>query len=275
MGLLDKLDRRYGRFGVPNITIGVIVCQVVVYFCMLAQRAVPDDSPLEQRLALIPLLVLHGEVWRLATFLIVPPMSNPICVGFFWYLFYLMGSALELHWGTFRYNVYLLLGYGLAIGAAFLIPQVPANNGFVQASVFLAFAFLFPDFELCLFFLVPVKIKWLALLTWIGIFLTVAFADWASRVLALASVGSFLVFFGREILERAHAGRRRMAVQVAQLTRKEPAYYHRCKVCGITDRTHPKMEFRYCSKCDGAQGYCSEHLRNHEHVTTGNPAARA
>jgi hypothetical protein len=272
MSFLDKLDRRWGRFAVPNVTVGLIVAQVVVYFCLLAQRGDPDASPLGERLVLVPALVLQGEVWRLASFLIVPPMSNPICMGFFWYLFYLMGTALELHWGTFRYDVYLLLGYGLAVGAAFLIPQMPANNGFVQASVFLAFAFLFPDFELCLFFLLPVKIKWLALLTWIGIFLTVVFGAWETRALALASVGNFLVFFGWDILARVRAGRRRMAVQAAQLTRKEPAFYHRCTVCGITDRTNPQMEFRYCSKCDGTHGYCTEHLRNHEHVTAAEHA---
>ncbi len=272
MSLLDKLDRRFGRFAVPNVTVGLIACQVVVYFCLLARPGVPDASPLEERLELIPARVLQGEVWRLATFLIVPPVRNPVFALFFWYLFYLMGTALEQHWGTFRYNVYLLLGYALAVASAFLVPQLPANNGFVQASVFLAFAFLFPDFELLLFFLLPVKIKWLALLTWIGIFLTAVFGDWSARALALASVGNFLVFFGRDIVERVRTGRRRMARQVAQMTRKEPEFYHRCKVCGITDRTHPQMEFRYCSKCDGTHGYCTEHLRNHEHVKAAESA---
>lgn len=272
MSVLDKLDRHCGRFAIPNITLAVIACQIVVYLFLMARQGSPEPNPLEERLELVPSLVLQGEVWRLATFLIVPPMSNPICMGFFWYLFYLMGTALESHWGTFRYDFYLLLGYLLAVGAAFALPQVSANNGFVQASVFLAFAYLFPDFELCLFFLLPVKIKWLALLTWIGICWTLIFGAWELRALALASVGNFLLFFGWEILERARTGRRRMAWQAAQLTRKEPAFYHRCKVCGITDRTHPQMEFRYCSKCEGTVGYCTEHLRNHEHVTAAEPA---
>jgi len=118
-----------------------------------------------------------------------------------------------------------------------------------------------------------VKIKWLALLTWIGYFLTVAFGDWFSRLLVLASVANFLLFFGKDIVERVRLGRRRMATQAARLAVKERPFFHRCTVCGITDRTNPAMEFRYCSKCAGARGYCTEHLRNHEHILTEDPAA--
>ncbi len=80
---------------------------------------------------------------------------------FFWYLFYLMGTALERSWGTFRYNVFLLIGYVDTVGVAFIVPDVPANNAFLQGSVFLAFAYLFPDFVMYIFFILPVKIKWL------------------------------------------------------------------------------------------------------------------
>jgi hypothetical protein len=213
-------------------------------------------------------------VWRLASFLFTPPCANPVFAFFFWYMFYLMGTALEAHWGAFRYNLFLLLGWLATVGVSFITPEVPASPGFLQGSVFLAFAFLFPDFVLYLFFILPVKIKWLALLTWIGYFLTVVFGDWSSRLLVLASVINFLLFFGERIYARMRFGHRRMLQQAGRVATQDKPF-HRCTVCGITDRTHPDMEFRYCSKCDGQHGYCREHIRNHEHVVADQSSSSA
>jgi hypothetical protein len=276
MSLLDTLDRKFGRYGVPNVTVGLIACQVVTYLLSFAP-APAGAEPVVARLMLIPDRVAAGEYWRLATFLIMPPSTNLLFAFFFWYLFYLMGTALEHQWGTFRYNVYLLIGYVAAVaaslGLSFLLGgDIPATNAFLEGSVFLAFAYLFPDFEMYIFFLLPVKIKWLALLTWIGFFFVLLFGEPLTRVLVVASVCNFLLFFGKDIWHRARAGRRRMAHQAARLAVKEPAYYHRCVVCGITDRTHPQMDFRYCSKCAGARCYCAGHLRDHEHVAAAEPA---
>jgi hypothetical protein len=183
-----------------------------------------------------------------------------------------MGTALERTWGTFRFNAYLLLGYAATVAAAFILPAGAASNGYLQGSVFLAFAHLFPEFELYIFFILRVKIKWLALLTWIAYGIILLVGDWMSRLMVLASVCNFLVFFAQDLLERVRTGRRRMAIQAAQLAAREPAYYHRCTVCGITDRTNPTMEFRYCSKCAGNHGYCADHLRDHAHVPAAEPA---
>ncbi len=265
MSLLDKLERRLGFLAVPNVTLGLIVCQAFAYFLTLTPRDVDGENPLV-RLFLIPNLVLAGEVWRLVTFLVVPPFTNVIFALFFWYVFYLMGTALEHYWGVFRYNVYLLIGYAATVAVSFLAPGVPASNGYLQASVFLAFAFLYPEFEMRLFFLIPVQIKWLALLAWIGYGWILLFGSWIDRLLVAASICNFLLFFGWEIFGLMRAGRRRMALRAAEFATAERTHFHRCTVCGITDRTHPTMEFRYCSKCQGACGYCTEHLTRHEHV---------
>jgi hypothetical protein len=273
MSLLDKLQRRFGRFAVPHLTIGLIACQAMVFAAALATSKPGahglDDNRLEERLVLIPNQVLAGEVWRLASFVIVPPFGNIVGLLFGWYLFYLMGTALENYWGTFRYNVYLIIGYLATVGVSFLVPDQTASNAYLMGSVFLAFAFLNPDFELYIMFLVPVKIKWLALLTWIGYAWTMIVGDWMARVLVVASICNFLLFFAGDIVQRIRSGQRRMARQAAQFGVKPPPYFHRCVVCGITDRTHPQMDFRYCSKCNGSHGYCQEHLRNHEHVSAG------
>jgi hypothetical protein len=239
-----------------------------VFVATLATAKPNGDETLEQRLQLIPDRVMEGEVWRLATFVMMPPFGNIICLLFGWYLFYLMGSALEGYWGAFRYNVYLLIGYVATVAVSFLVPDQPSSNAYLMGSVFLAFAFLNPDFELYVMFLFPVKIKWLALLTWIGYAWAVIFGGWLGRLLVLASVCNFLLFFAGDIVQRIRSGQRRMARQAAQFGVKPPPFYHRCVVCGITDRTHPQMDFRYCSQCNGTHAYCQDHLRNHEHVVT-------
>jgi hypothetical protein len=268
MSLLSKLEQRLGRFAIPHLTLGLIICQVVVWSYTMSQRQPDEAAEVAPRLLLIPEKVLEGEVWRLATFVALPPTMNLIFALFAWYLFYLMGTALEQHWGTFRYNVFLLVGYVATVGVSFLTPDQPASAAFWQGSVFLAFAYLYPDFVIYLFFILPVKIKWFALVTWLGYGAVMAFGEWNTRFIVGASVCNFLLFFGKDILQRMGAGRRHMASQAARFAaeRRRPEYYHRCTVCGITDRSHPQMDFRYCSKCADGYCYCAEHLRNHDHV---------
>lgn len=259
--MLDRLERRFGRYAVPHLTIALICIQVIVYVISFANQSLVD------LLVLKPSLVLQGEWWRLLTFLAVPPITNPIFAFFFWYLFYLMGEALEGYWDTFRYNLYLLIGYFATVGISFLVPDALSSNAFLQGSVFLAFAFLFPDFQLYLFFILPVKIKWLALLTWIYYLYQLILGEWISRLLVFASILNFVIFFGRDILYRIRSGRRQMEFQSKSWTKqddKEP--FHRCTVCGITDLTHPDMDFRYCMECKGSRGYCTEHIFQHPHV---------
>ncbi len=267
MSLLDKLDRRFGHLAMRNVTLGLIVAQVLVYAISQAQH--DGEQLLTESISLIPEKVLAGEVWRLATFLIMPPFTNVLFAFFFWYFFFLMGNALENFWGAFRYNVYLFIGYVATLAAAFVEPALPSSNNFLELSVFLAFAFLNPDFELYLFFIIPVKIKWFALLTWICFFVAVVFGAWLTKALVVASVANFLIFFGKDILQMIRTGRRRMASQAVEFGKsQEPAYHHRCLTCGVTDRVDPKCEFRYCSKCAGNCCYCMEHLRDHVHVGT-------
>ncbi|HYW80633.1 MAG TPA: hypothetical protein VE890_13700 [Thermoguttaceae bacterium] len=260
MKLLDRLDRRFGRFAVPNLTAALIAAQVIVY--VLGQGG---NAGIVARIALIPSRVLEGEAWRLVSFVAQPPGFNLFFAFFFWYLFYLMGTTLEHTWGVFRYNVFLLIGYVATVAVSFITPEMPASVAFLQGSVFLAFAWLYPDFQLMLMFILPVKIKWLALLAWIGYFMTIGFGDLHEQLIATAAVANFLLFFGSDILLRMRSGRRRMAYQADRIKRAQDPN-HRCAICGITDKSNPTMLFRYCSKCTGGLCYCADHLKDHEHV---------
>lgn len=259
MGFLNRLERVFGRFAIPNISLYLIAGQVSVLTLALFGR--PEILNL---IALLPVAVLEGQIWRVVSFLFVPPVSlvnfgafDAMFLAFAWYMFYMMGSALEQHWGAFRYNFFLFVGWLLTITVAFLFPGSYATNLFLAGSVFLAFAFLNPDFELLLFFILPVKIKWLALLQWILYGYAFLKGPWPVRLAVLASIGNFLLFFAGEILQRMKTGRRRMEYQAKQAaTRDNDEPRHRCVVCGKTDRTHPMEEFRYS---DDDRCYCSEH----------------
>lgn len=265
MALLDKLEKKFRGYGIPNLTLDLVIGQLLVYILSLSGR-VPSDF-----FYLIPAKVLEGEVWRLLTFMFMPPLTHPLFLFFALYLFFLMGSSLENYWGTFRYNIFLLIGYVATVAASFLTPHYPATNIFLGGSVFLAFATLNPNFELALFFILPVKIKWLALLTWIGYFFQIAFGNWTTRLLVLASICNYLIFFGRDIILAIRARRWRMERTAREFARQNDPI-HRCTTCGISDKDDPNMTFRYCTKCDGTPCYCQEHIKNHEHITSQNNA---
>jgi hypothetical protein len=257
MNLLGNLEKKMRQYALHNVTLYLILGQALFFVFRLSGRF------LLERILLIPDLVLAGEWWRLITFLFVPPMTNPLFAFFAWYMFYLMGSALEEHWGAFRYNVFLLVGYLVTVVVTFFFPYSAATNIFIAGSVFLAFAFLYPDFQLYIFFIIPVKIKWLALLTWIGYAYEMLFGSWHTRLLVFASISNFLLFFGKDILWRVRTGKRIMAAQAKEFSGKREAF-HTCASCGITDLSHPSMEFRYCPECGGL-GYCKDHIFGHEH----------
>jgi hypothetical protein len=280
MSLLSRLESKFGRYAVPNLTMALIAGQVIVY--VLQHIDLPGAVPLVSKIALVPDKVLEGQWWRVITYLFDPPKTNPIFAFFAWYIFYLMGVTLESTWGLFRYNVYLAIGYFASLAFAFLcwfatgVPGQAATNAFLYGSVFLAFARLYPDFELQLMFILPVKIKWLALLTWIGYGWTLVAADsWLTRVMVLAAVLNYLLFFGRDIVRDMRQGHRGMQFRARAIQGRAPQLpmrmIHQCRVCGITSETSPKTQFRYCSKCNGEFSYCPEHLHNHEHTATTVP----
>ena len=264
MRLLDRLERRYGRYAVPNLTLIIVMGQSLAYIVSLS------EPRLLERMILIPQLVLKGEYWRLGSFAFVPPTPHPLFFFFAMLIFHMMGTALEQTWGTFRYNVFLLVGYIATVGVAFVYPEVPATNSFIGTAVFLAFASLYPDHVFYLFFILPVRVRWLALLTWILLIYTIIVGDMPIRLFVLAGIANYLLFFGRDILMRTRSRGRQMQ-QRANAVAEASRHRHECTVCGVTEKTGPSLEFRYCSKCEGAPCYCENHIHDHEHL--GNASA--
>jgi hypothetical protein len=262
MKLLDRLDRIVRPIAIPNVTQLLIAGQVVMLIADLADR----NANLMDRTPLVWEAVLNGEVWRLLTFLFVPFSPSPIWLFFACYIFYLFGLSLQAIWGYVRYNAFLWLGVLLTVAAAAFTRDQPVTGHFLYMTVFLAFATYNPDFELRLFFVLPVKVKYLAYLQVAFYLMALISGPMMVRVMVLASVGNYLVFFAPMLFQRVKNTQRKIQWESKQYKPSEQPR-HVCATCGINSNTHPKMDFRYCSRCDGEKAYCEDHLRNHPHVT--------
>ncbi|QDT05981.1 hypothetical protein K227x_43880 [Rubripirellula lacrimiformis] len=259
MNLLDRIDRIVRPIAIPNLTALLVGCQFVFWIFSLV------DPTMVGRGQLVWDAVLAGEVWRLATFLLIAPTSSPIFAIFYFYLLYMMGTALEQQWGIVRYCSFIYIGVFLTIAAAAVAHDQVATGLFLYGTIFLAFATYNPNFEFLLFFVLPVKIKYLA---WLQIFvylLTFVAASLGGKLMVVASVSNYLIFFGRELLGKGTNARRRMSHKKKEKAQtKTPR--HVCHTCGIDSNTNPEADFRYCSQCDGHYAYCQDHLRDHKHV---------
>ncbi len=257
MKLLDKLERRLSWLGIPNLVLVLIVGQIAAWGLSLS-----DPKIINVMVFSLP-HILAGEVWRIVSFLLIPPRVGLIFLIFAWYIFYLMGSALETQWGETKFTLYVLVGILSTVAASFLSilffgVNMPTDNTFLSLSVLLAFAFLFPNFELNLFLVLPVKVKWLGWLSGAGIAWSFITGSAPVKLYALASVFNFFLFFGSDIIEifKSRERRKKHQAKMAKIDaelKSEP--FHVCTVCGATDVSHPDRDFRYrkdgaiCSVC--------------------------
>ncbi len=261
MNWLDRIERKFGRWAIPNLMYYIIGLNALIYIMRLVD---PTDS-VTRLLALDPFLVLQGQVWRLVTFIFIPPYTSPLFIIFTLYFYYLVGVSLEQEWGSFRFNLYYGVGMLATITAAFIAGG--ATGIYLNLSLFLAFAYLFPNFEIMLFMILPLKVKYLAIFNWIWIGYTVLTGPLAAKLLAVAAVVNFLVFFGKDLITHSkqrkgvHDRRKHFLDEI----RDTPAI-HRCAVCGITEKVDPRMDFAYCKICGTEDEYCREHIHNHPHV---------
>ena len=270
MSFLKRLEARLRRWAIPNVTGIIIAGQVLLYFArMIFAGQNPGVDPLA-KIYLIPSKVMGGEIWRLISFPFVPPSAMLLFAFFGWYIFYLFGTFLENQWGTVRYNIFLGIGCLASIAASFIAFAQGTNqvvdNYFLYGTVFLAFARLNPNFVINAFLILPIQIKWLALLMWLGYGYGFLKGDWMARMLIVASVLNYLLFFGREHWRELKQGHRRRSFQ-AKTKAATKKFDHECLVCGLNSSDSPRTLFRYCSKCSGPCCYCPEHIQNHEHVT--------
>jgi len=255
MDLISTLEKRFGGWAIPNLTLYLIAIQLVGVALLRGGYSTYED------LILVGGLVQVGQWTRLLSFMMIPKTLSPIWLFISFYVFYLIGSSLEREWGTFRFNLYILLGYLFTIAAAFIAPSAYIYNTYFLGGVFLAFATLFPNVEFRLFFILPVKVKWLGWLT-VGVYiLTLVSANVGSRLCVVATFANYALFFGRNFANNVKSAHRRKAFE-ADRTEVAAQPLHICAKCGATDKSDDTLHFRYCSTC--GKCFCKEHIADHE-----------
>lgn len=257
MDLISKLERRFGSWAIPNLSLYLIAIQLIGVALLMGGYSAYED------LVLVGGLVQVGQWPRLLSFMMIPRTLSPIWLFFSFYIFYLIGSSLEREWGTFRFNLYILLGYLFTVAAAFIAPSAQIFNTYFLGGVFLAFSTLFPNMEFRLFFILPVKVKWLGWLTVVLYTMNLFSADTGSRLCVVAAFANYLLFFGKDFLNAVKAGQRRKAY-VAERAAVEAQPFHVCAECGVSDKSDGTLHFRYCSTC--GKCFCEEHISNHDHA---------
>lgn len=250
MKFLDALEKRFGHLAVPNVIMVLIVAQLVITAFIMIGR-IEFES-----LLLVPKAVLAGEWWRLFSFLIAPPhvattAFQALFLAFFWYILWMMSNALESEWGVFRFNLYLLCGIFFTVLGAFLGQFISSqalifvSPRFLYLSIFFAFATLNPNIEFLLFFVLPVKVKWIAWV--IGGFTALAFLfapTLGDRVAIIAPLLNYFLFFRKPLLQSVEAQKRRKQF-AAEREKAAGEALHTCSLCGVTDRSDPDRDFRY------------------------------
>ena len=280
MRFIDKLERKFGNRGIENLTIYIIVSYVLGYALMYINPGALS------MLSLNVSEILHGQIWRLVTWIIYPPSTSSalwfvIAILFFYYP---ISASLERTWGSFRFTVYILSGMIFTVISAFILYFITGGvldaylNGsqfstyYISLSIFLAYALTYPDMKVLLYFVIPIKMKWLAILDVVLLAVDAVQGGLIIRIVIIASLLNFIIFFFCNRNLRGHSPKqaaRRKKFQ-KQISRPQNQYAggakHRCAVCGRTELDDPTLEFRYCSKCNGNYEYCQEHLFTHEHV---------
>ena len=267
MKFFQKMERKFGRYAIHNLMYYIIV----LYLVGLGIAWLMPGFYVAY-LSLDPAMILRGQIWRIFTFIIYPPTTDPFFAIFVFLLYYSLGRSLERVWGAFRFNVYILMGIVFHVAAALILylvfgSRVLLTTTYLNASVFFAYAASFPNDTFFIYFVLPVKAKWLAAFE--GFFYVLMFftGGMGTRVEILMSLANFLIFFFmtrnyQRVNPREIKRRRDFQVQMRPVSRAR----HRCAVCGRTDEDSPGMEFRYCSKCEGDYEYCMDHLYTHKHI---------
>lgn len=284
MKFIDKLERKFGRFGIPNLTIYMIVCYVIGYALMIVNPGILNWLSLE------PAYILRGQVWRLVTWVLYPPSTSgvlwfAIAVLFFYYP---IGTSLERTIGTFKYTLYILSGVIFTILGAFILYFLLGGNVlvgnvfstyYISLSTFLAYAMCYPDMQVLLMFIIPVKMKWMAIFYVVIVVYEmiqyVMAGAWYLVIPFVASLLNFIIFYfgtkdfsryNPKEIHRRNEFRRAMEPQGRMKSGSGSVTKHKCAICGRTELDDPNLEFRFCSRCNGNYEYCQDHLFTHTHV---------
>ena len=232
-------------------------------------------------------LILRGQIWRLFTYPLTYRIDNLLLMAVSLFCYYSIGRAIETIWGTLRFNLFYFSGVILMDVYCMLFGGY-ASVTYLNLSLFLSYATLFPDAQFLMFFIIPVKAWIFALVDLAIVIMDLIVYPFPYNLFSVISLANYFLFFGKDVLNVVPLSWR---IKLSRLFKKQPAapkrpkviqfdaaayqaakeaqkaaYTHRCTVCGRTDVSNPELEFRYCSRCKGYYCYCEDHISNHSHI---------
>lgn len=281
MNFLNKMERKFGRYAIHDLTKYMIGCYVIGF--VLQTLGSMFQIPIHAYLILSPYHILHGQIWRIVSWLLIPPPTSLLFAVIMLMFYYSLGTTLERTWGAFRYNVYIIGGILFTVIGAFILYLVYGQNEalslaygsafstyYINLSIFLAFALNYGEMQVLFMMIIPIKIKYLAYLDVAYLLYDMIRGGWGVRTVIIASLLNFIIYFlmtrnyRRISPQEIH---RKQQFQRAVHPKKVPGVTkHKCAVCGRTEEDGDELEFRFCSKCNGNYEYCQNHLFTHEHV---------
>ena len=268
---IEQLCYKHPGFGIPNLMRYITAANVAIWVLGAINRSFLGVLTFD------PALILHGQIWRLVSFIFYPPSMGLLAFLAFWF-YYWIGSTLEAQWGTGQFTIYYFSGVILTVLYGFIIyfitgRSVNLGSEYIYLSMFFSFAVLYPDMQVLFMYIIPIKIKYLAIVDAVFFAYSVIANSFPVNLLPLVALINFFIFCGGELFaslpRRPSKNTVNFRQESARIRReqKDKLYTHKCAVCGRTDVDHPELEFRYCSKCQGYHCFCSDHINNHIHFT--------
>ena len=288
---MKDLRRKFNRMclrnrdkGIPNLMLYISLGTAVVYILTMYAR----EYTLYNILMFDRDAILQGQVWRLITYPLTYLSSNPLLMFIFLLCYYSLGRAIENAWGTLRFNLFYLSGI-LMMDIYCMLFGCQASVEYLNLSLFLAYATMYPDAQFLIMFIIPVKAWILALVDLVLVLMGLLFDGFPYNLFSVISIANYFLFFGKDVLNvipvswrinarrlfrRRKPGKQGKVIPFpsagsyqATVAKPREDYTHRCTVCGRTDVSNPELEFRYCSRCAGYHCYCQDHIDHHEHIT--------
>lgn len=295
MTWLDKLERKFGRYAIPNISRYFVFASLIGYIVSFV-----DDLLLERTGAVLSgylcfnmSYILHGQIWRLVSWVFCPPGGGSILTLIFLLCLIPMGNSLENIIGTFRMNVYMIGGVVITLLGGILVYFIGypffsvfdsismmglpyLSTYYILLSIFMGLAICVPDATVNLYFILPIKMKWMLivyflelgyeLFTYFRSGLIIGLGMGTQIIFALVNLGLFFLFTRPHISRKQKKRQKQFRSQFSQPRPGSGITKHKCAICGRTELDDPNLQFRYCSKCAGSHEYCQDHLFTHEHI---------
>ncbi len=259
--LLDRLERRFHWLALPGLIRFVALFNALVFLLHLIAPGYESVLELDRH------AIFQGQLWRLMTWIFIPETFQPFWIFFALLFLWFLGDGLEASLGAFRTTLFYLTGMIACTSVALIFGGYGANT-FLNLSLLYAFATLHPDYQVLFFFIIPMRIGWLALLSCLLTAIGTLGQPMSAKIALLVTLANYLLFFGSSLLAhyrsfgrlRSSSSRPSRKIKLPLLEQKtlhQPSSFHHCARCHQTEKTAPHLEFRVAA--DGKE-YCWEHL---------------